>query len=80
MAFSVYILEDGGIEITRPIEGKKTRFAVYGRIESALIVIKYLIRKDREEARGNQFVPQFVKEARLAFKQLSERSPYNGKK
>ncbi len=79
MSFRVEVLEDNRIEITRPREDRKTQFPRYTSPDAAMIVIKFLIKKDLEIVRGKKFVPQIQKEARKAFKQLQEKSPY-GKK
>jgi hypothetical protein len=79
MPFRVDVPEDGLIEIMTA-HGNRSHFPRYKSLEAALIVIKFLIKKDLAAAADRKFDPQVSKEARRAFKQLSERSPYSGKK
>ncbi|MDM7994657.1 MAG: hypothetical protein QUT30_03115 [Acidobacteriota bacterium] len=79
MSFRVEVLEDGTIEIMRP-NGLHTKFSRHQNLDSAMIVVKFLTRRDIEKARRERFVPQIQKEAQKAFKTLSERNPYHVKK
>jgi hypothetical protein len=79
MAFRVDILPDGQIEILRAF-GNHRKFLKYGNMESALIVIRLFIKNDLAQSASNRFEPQLIKDARKAFKQLQEKSPYGTKK
>ncbi len=80
MAIRLEVQPDGQIEIMRPRSFGKTSFSRYETLDQAMIVIRFLLRRDIQEAKEQKFTPQAVKEARQAFKQLSNGSPYNGQK
>jgi hypothetical protein len=80
MAFRVDVLAGGEIEIMRPREGRRAAFPRFETLDQALIVIRFLLRRDLQEAKDQAFTPKAVIEARKAFQQLSERSPYRGQK
>ncbi len=73
MALRIEVQPDGTIELMRPRNGH-TQFLYYDRLESALIVIRYWIRRDLEAASKDRFVSQAKTEARKAFKQLMEKA------
>lgn len=75
MTIRIEVQPDSAIEIMRP-NASKTQFYKFTNMETALIVIKFLIKRDIEKARGERFVPQIEKEAIKAFNQLKEKSPY----
>jgi hypothetical protein len=78
MSLRVDILPEGTIEIMVH-HGERLKFLKYGSLESAMIVILFLIRRDLELSEKNKFVSQATIEARKAFQLLQEKSPY-GKK
>ena len=76
MSFRVEPLPDGSIEIMRPREGRRPRRYYAFTLESACSMFRFLLKRDIASRDGDQFVPQFKKEARRAFKTLEEKSPY----
>ena len=79
MTMRIEVQPDCRIEVMRP-NGNASKFLYFAELDRAMIVIRFLIRQDLAEAAGNVFTSQATREARRAFKQLSERSPYNGQK
>ncbi len=76
MTIRVEVQPDCTIEIMRPRNNGRAQFITYPTIERALIVIRLFMEMELAEVAGARFVPAFVKEARRAFKQLQEKSPY----
>jgi energy-converting hydrogenase Eha subunit C len=75
MSVRVEVLADGSIELLRHREGVN-KFIKYSNLESAMIVIKMFVKQDLAQAASDKFEPQIIKDARKAFKQLQEKSPY----
>jgi len=81
MALRIDVNPEGTIDIMRPHLRKERNVFHRGLdLENALILIRFWITKDLELSDKNRFKPQAVKEARKAFKQLAERSPYHDKR
>jgi hypothetical protein len=75
MTIRIEVQPDCGIEIMRP-RGKRSQFLNYPTLESAFIVIKFLLKRELERVRGERFVPAIEKETRREFQKLKEKSPY----
>jgi hypothetical protein len=68
---------DGKIEAVRYTDGRKTGGPFsYPDLKGAMSIARFWIKL--ELARDKPFVTQIQKEARRAFKQMAERSPFNG--
>jgi hypothetical protein len=81
MTIRIDVLPDSTIEIMRPHRIKEHNVFHKGLdLDTAMILIRYYAQRDLEASSKNRFVSQAKKEARRAFKQLSERSPYHDKK
>jgi hypothetical protein len=78
MTIRIEVQPDGQIEIMRP-RGNHGKFTTFSSLDTAIIIIKFYLRREIAQVKGEMFVSQATKEARKAFKQLSERNPY-GKK
>ncbi len=72
MTLRIEVLPDCQIEIMLP-HVERSKFLRYPNLEKALIVIEYLIKRERERVRGERFVPQIKKEAQRAFLKLKEK-------
>lgn len=79
MTIRIEVQPDCTIEIMRPM-GDHSHFMHFPNLESAIHVIRFLLKKDLQQAWDERFVSQAEREARAAFKQLTERSPYRGQK
>jgi hypothetical protein len=73
MTLRIEIQPDLSIEIMRP-RGDHSQFLSYSNLDSAMIVIKYFIRRDLAQASGERFTSQATMEARKAFKLLQEKA------
>jgi len=81
MSVRVEVLEDGTIQVEKYHRVKQCNVQTQHRtIEHALVMVKYWVRKEIELSEKNRFVSMATVEARRAFKKLSERSPFSGKK
>lgn len=76
MTIRIDVISGGKIEVMRP-KGNRSQFLYYNDPDEALIVIKYLLKRDIEKEKKERFVPSISKEARKAFQQLSKGSPYD---
>ena len=77
-AIRVEVQPDGRIEVMRS-RSKGRKFLHYSNLNSAMRVIRFFLKAELERAEKDRFIPQLHKEAAKAFKQIAERSPYNGK-
>lgn len=81
MAIRAEVTEDLRIRIMRPQpETKEHMFLEYETIEDALLVIKMALQNDLDQAKNDKFVPQIMKEAVKAYKELSGKSPFRENK
>jgi hypothetical protein len=81
MPIRIEIQPDQSIEIMKSHAAKECNvFHTFSDIDRAMIVIRYWISKELELSNKTRFVSQITIEARKAFKQLNERSPYNAKR
>lgn len=80
MSVRAEVQPDGSIEIQRPRPSGKSHFIICKDLDGALRIIRFLLKRDLERACRSKFVPEAIKEAHKAFKQLSEESPYAQKK
>lgn len=78
MTIRAEVQPDGTIEVMRPHRVKECNvFQRFDSLERALIVIEYWLKKDLLLTKKDRFVSQATRDARRAFKQLNERSPYH---
>lgn len=81
MSVRVEVLEDGTIQVEKYHRVKECNVQTQHRtVEHAMVMVKYWVRKEIELSHKNRFVSMATMEARRAFKQLNERSPFSGKK
>ena len=81
MTVRVVVQPDLTIEIQRPNpQGKNSRFINCKNLDSAMRIIRFLLKRDLERAERTRFVPQIEREAKQALKTLNERNPYNGQR
>jgi hypothetical protein len=73
MSLRIEVQPDLSIEIMRP-RGDHSQFLRYSSLNSAMIVIRYLMRRDMELASKERFIPRATIEARRAFKFLQEKA------
>lgn len=81
MSIRLDVLDDGSIELMRP--HAVTERNVFHRnldIETAMILTRYYLHRDLERKAKDRFIPKVTREARRAFNQLKQRSPYHDKK
>lgn len=76
MAFRVDVNEEGVIGIMRPLPNGQVHNTEHRGLETALLVIKKLLKEDLEEAEKERFVPQLIREARKAYQKLEEECPH----
>ena len=74
-AIRIEVLEGGEIEIMRIIDGKSS-FMTYQKLEQALHVLQYLVRRDHKKSKDELFVSRIDKEAQEEYQKLLSRSPY----
>jgi hypothetical protein len=80
MTIRIEIQPDQTIEVMKTHAAKECNvFFTYKSLERAMIIIRYWMQRELELSIKNRFVSQATIEARKAFKQLQEKSPY-GKK
>ena len=79
MAIRLEVQPDLSIEIQRPQPRGNSHFIYCRDLVGAMRITRFLLKRDLALAERDKFVPQFMKDARQAFKQLSKESPYNGK-
>lgn len=80
MTIRVDVLEDCRIEVMIPRGRREPRRLYPDNEKKAVLLVEYFLRKDLAKARKETFVPQIQKEAKEAYKQLCERSPYHGER
>jgi len=72
----IEVLEGGEeIEVMRSVDGK-TSFMTFSKIEQALHVVQYLVKRDYKKAKDERFVSRLDKEAQEEYQKLLTRSPY----
>lgn len=76
MGFRVDVTADCKIEIFRLAENKESNCVAYEDLEDAVAVIVLLLQADLEQARKDRFIPQIIREAPKAFRELEAKSPY----
>lgn len=74
----IEVQPDCRIEVMRS-RRQGSKFLHYTHLDSAMRVIRFFLKAELERAEKDRFIPQLHKEAAKAFKQIAERSPYNGK-
>jgi hypothetical protein len=80
MGFRVDVTADCKIEIFRMAENKESNCVTFGDLEDALAVIVLLLQQDLEQAHKDRFIPQIIREAPKAFRELEAQSPYAPKR
>lgn len=79
MAFRVDVLEGGEIQMFRPQPGRDPFVYETGDEEMAVAMFRLWLSEDRAQAKNDRFVSKQEQEAKKAFKQLMEGSPYRDK-
>ncbi len=69
MAIRIDVTSEGRIEVMRPREDARAVFMYFDDLDRAMLITRYLVSRDRAEARGERFVSQFEKEARAIYEQ-----------
>ena len=78
MSLRISIREDLIIEVmATSLIGKRPKHLKCNSVEKALLFAEFFMKRDLEAARGNQFTPRLVKDARKAFAELESKSPYS---
>lgn len=77
MPIRIEVREDLTIDIMRICDGVVSKHLNYKDLESALIIIRYLLRRDLAQAEKDRYIPFATREARKAFEELKNKSPYN---
>ena len=68
MAIRIEVQPDGAIEIMRP-RGPEAGFVYCRDLEHAMVIIKYLMKRDLRAAKREKFVPDLDRECKQLLKQ-----------
>jgi hypothetical protein len=79
VAIRLDVLPDEVIEILRTRGGRNPQRYYSSSLDSALSMIRFLLKQDLLKAKEERFTPKIIKEARIELKKLQERNPYRGK-